>query len=528
MKKINRRKLLKAAGLGTSGILNRPLEMMFGSLLMGIINKAHAQNNTNDLTKNFIMFALPGAPSRWTWEPLVPHDDKNLIIPNFNVVNRFSPTPSDTISSALYDDIKIRDINMPWLWQFDLPTISGSIPMSSLMSDMLMIKGINVVNPGHTGARLLQFKPSGISHTMSSLTSDLSERPIPFIGSRVGSDAFASKLNKSGIFLGTNGNWLENLLTPFKVNSSSDILEANLSASDNELKAIFESMDKFARRLHPGFDLSKKSQKNALEMISQNLNNLESEFFSRRDKYRSLLEIATDPIPNANPLTLLKGINDKKILVEGVEIRELLKRNQRRNNNFFGINFMAEQFALIEYALIHKLTASITANLVSFNGFSFDEHNVHPHRALLSNSLWNRGFATCVNELRSKLKEVNEWDKTLIMVAGEFGRTPKKEELGGSDHAVRATCATFFGGDLTGDEIIGDTLQDSKSTTYPGSWSMGADNDGYGIIGHGHLASTIAELLKAKSPVTNASSLVKIQEGKYVSKMRKSKLIINS
>jgi len=65
---------------------------------------------------------------------------------------------------------------------------------------------------------------------------------------------------------------------------------------------------------------------------------------------------------------------------------------------------------------------------------------------------------TSVTALVNDLKDRGLQDDVLVVVLGEFGRTPKITPLGpGREHWADAGCALFFGGGLTMGQVIGET-----------------------------------------------------------------------
>jgi hypothetical protein len=85
--------------------------------------------------------------------------------------------------------------------------------------------------------------------------------------------------------------------------------------------------------------------------------------------------------------------------------------------------------------------------------FDFDTHldNFSRLRALLPP--FDKGLAA----LFDRLKERGLFDETALMVAGEFGRTPKVNGQGGRDHWARAMFALLAGGNVQGGQVIGET-----------------------------------------------------------------------
>ncbi|MEK6237764.1 MAG: DUF1501 domain-containing protein [Planctomycetales bacterium] len=85
--------------------------------------------------------------------------------------------------------------------------------------------------------------------------------------------------------------------------------------------------------------------------------------------------------------------------------------------------------------------------------FDFDTHsdNFNKLRTLLPP--FDRGLSATLD----RLGERGRLDSTAILVAGEFGRTPKVNGQGGRDHWARAMFALMAGGDVRGGQAIGAT-----------------------------------------------------------------------
>lgn len=96
--------------------------------------------------------------------------------------------------------------------------------------------------------------------------------------------------------------------------------------------------------------------------------------------------------------------------------------------------------------------------------FDFDTHldNFSRLRALLP------PFDTGLAALLDRLKERGLLEETALMVAGEFGRTPKINAQGGRDHWARAMFALMAGGDVQGGQVIGATDDRASEPTGTG------------------------------------------------------------
>ena len=98
-------------------------------------------------------------------------------------------------------------------------------------------------------------------------------------------------------------------------------------------------------------------------------------------------------------------------------------------------------------------------------------------------NLWDRSYFqnmyanaamldTGLGQLIADLKASGHLAKTLIVVMGEFGRTPGDlNSRGGRDHWRDTMCALLVGGGVKGGQVIGDTTADGSAIATPG-WSQ--------------------------------------------------------
>jgi arylsulfatase A-like enzyme len=65
----------------------------------------------------------------------------------------------------------------------------------------------------------------------------------------------------------------------------------------------------------------------------------------------------------------------------------------------------------------------------------------------------DRAYSALITDLRER----GLLESTLVVLMGEFGRTPKLNALGGRDHWPRAGCVCLAGGGVKGGQVIGAT-----------------------------------------------------------------------
>jgi uncharacterized protein (DUF1501 family) len=87
--------------------------------------------------------------------------------------------------------------------------------------------------------------------------------------------------------------------------------------------------------------------------------------------------------------------------------------------------------------------AGVAAIRLSLNGFDTHSGQQGTHARLLTN------LADGLTALKSALLELNRWDSTLVMTYAEFGRRPRENLSGGTDHGT-ASAHFVLGGQVKG------------------------------------------------------------------------------
>lgn len=88
---------------------------------------------------------------------------------------------------------------------------------------------------------------------------------------------------------------------------------------------------------------------------------------------------------------------------------------------------------------------------VTLNGWDAHVNNHAIHRGLV------KVLDPALSALIRDLKRRNLLDETVVLCAGEFGRTPKINPLGGRDHWPTGYSIALAGGGVTGGRVIGET-----------------------------------------------------------------------
>ena len=524
--KLSRRNALKLFGKTSVGavVAPHPLKLLFSAFVGSPMSGALADETYN--SRRYLFICMHGAPARWVWDPLHPFDPASEIIPNNHVGSKYVSTDGQVYDDLEYESTNINGINMPWMWQFDVPKFNGANnplqrrPMSELMDSMLMIRGIETGNPAHTGAQHLQNYPLGIPYSIGSLASDHSSLPIPFVNMNGLTNGFKSKKGLSQVNLNAKNtqtptdNLLEKLLKPFMTNPSPGFLN-NKSLLDAAISEVMGELNLVANQHQPKSQEIINSQQNAEELIKQGFSDLATKYPELVSKYRRLIETASNADPN---VMTLPGINDLPVIPNGTsdDLRDMFTDRD--------IFRMAKQFAVAEYIMTNDICPSMTISPGPFQGFNFDEHQRDKLLSLMFNTYWNRALAACLLELIDQLKAKDLYNETVINIGGEFGRNPRNDGTG-SDHSSAATSYTFLSGALVGNQIIGNTIKNAPITQSIGTWGYKGKNGALitnpnreiGYLNLGHLTSSIATMLRVPSPVTASQSLVTENEAGQLS-----------
>lgn len=124
--------------------------------------------------------------------------------------------------------------------------------------------------------------------------------------------------------------------------------------------------------------------------------------------------------------------------------RESDKMRDRYGRHLFG------QSLLLARRLVEVGMPVVQANMGSMN--HWDTHGDNFNRLKKTHlPPLDQGLSALITDL----KERNLLDETLIVVTGEFGRTPKINAGGGRDHWSRVFSAVFAGGGIRGGQVIG-------------------------------------------------------------------------
>lgn len=121
--------------------------------------------------------------------------------------------------------------------------------------------------------------------------------------------------------------------------------------------------------------------------------------------------------------------------------------------NAYGDEF--GQRCLLARRLVERGTrfVEVSFNLNFVNGTGWDTHNQGQLKQHLLIQSLDRAFSSLITDLDSK----KLLDKTLLIIAGEFGRPAKFDGGGGRGHQAKVFTAVLAGGGLKTGQVIGET-----------------------------------------------------------------------
>lgn len=563
---MNRRNfLLKSAGITSLFATGFPMQSLLSLIAEGLIQKAHADSNGLK-SKNLIQFVWAGGPPRWGFDQFLNPFPGDYFDPNTpGVFTRFIEEGDDSnkiYSRGRYETFysSRHNMNLPWLWKFDLPSPSsrgGSRPMQDLLENMMVIRGIDMLQDGHDINQYKLTSPTTGGFSFSGLVSDKSSSPFPCISlfrkdlglpfrARSGSSQTVFRLHDEG-----TPNLIEKLMEPFQRGPYSNI---DLNKSE-----INEAMDlaisRFKVQRSPENRLVSalySDRENAKKLMSSTIESFIPRWGGLVSKYSSLI---SNSLFSSGQLISIEGLTDAKLTVkrEAEDEYNMWKfwHNVHPRNKDFRTLFntqtippgLAETFAMTEFVITSGLTSALTAmpqpiqnysvqdevgSTSLFNEYNMDEHFIGPNISLLANSMHYRCFASCLLELISSLKDQKMFDSTVIQIASDFGRMPRLDNVG-SDHGWTGGVMSMFSPMIRQPMILGNVYADgsrANSSQFKYSWGAGARvKEINQTINIGHASSTLCKILGVETTSPNTESLVSVSQTQVSSLIEKAKVI---
>lgn len=561
MKRMNRREALGIFGVAPLAL--NPLEVLVGSLVSGLFNKAQAETvgKKDPPARNFVHILQFGGAPRWYFDaPLSPYENKTSV-PNQGVATGFQDHGSH-LGLPVYSRSKVvrgnHELWLPSLWTSMIPTSGGgSVPMMALLDHILMIQGINLGLDGHPSNANRQNRPDPGSPSFTGLVADRSDTPIPAVQAFGGLAVHKSLKGIGQVSVTSKTYPLGELLSPFKHAALNDGYMNRREAMDAVINKALGRLAQYAQSSVPGSENLFEIRHQAEALMRKPLGNLASAYSMLYLKYHGLIETALGSMGS------VRGIGDKEIrtalfptnefgvtnftrishstvdsCVKNKDLRTVLQAGKSTIEN------LAEGMAIAEYMLVNGYSSSVTLGTNVLRGFRYedrvrfgngqavsaldqegvwesDEHAGGVAVSVVINSFRYRALAACLYEFISVLKAKGIFNDTVIEIGGEFNRSPRNDGSG-SDHGWWGTAVSLISGAISGPHIVGNVKSAgvSSGANYGGSWGAaapvrvdGADT----ALGLGHVSSTLAALLRVRSPTPNNMSLLtETQEGALV------------
>ena len=527
----NRRELMKMLGGVTAGagLLLSPAGMLLEAMTRGVYGRAMAQAG-GIRPRKWIDMRFDHAPPRWVYDLfLTPYAGGAPFVANDHLGTRYVAT-GRRYTDVEYKTVSMKGINVPWLWQYNVPAANGpDRSMAPLLDNMLQMRGVMVGNPDHLGACKLHYRPLGALQTLSALSADSSTAPIAALYYQAFGFEFGSTANKSPVRL-EGRNLIESLLSPFISQSSSAFKTAR-----GDLKTyLAAARDVFAGDLtgkNPGHGIAVEAQNSSVLLFETTFGDLTVVWNQLFNKYADLINRAFDPTK------IMIGINDlpigitpprskhyqyASVLVTNADLRTIIGANTTMTAH------MAQSFAIAEFVMSRNLSDSLTLSMGKIDNLNIsgtstqsdpDEHFTGKMPSLLVNTYMARAHAACLLELIDQLKSpaINCFDETVINFSGEFNRRPRVDGFG-SDHNYEGGNYTLLSGCIDGPKVIGNIKANSGEAVYSGTYGYGAPIATLGgqQLDLGYCSASIATMLRTPSPVSARSSVLREERGKIV------------
>ena len=556
----SRRKFISASsGLGAGAYLAPPLNQLVDSILKGIIGNAQA-DSLAQAPRNYVNILIPGAPPRFCFDHFLRTNESDpAVLPNRIVSNCFLP-PANAAGTAdtAYKTIRYNNLLVPHFFSHSLVTSSGTVPATSLLENMLVVRGTCTDIDGHLQNALFQQTPISGLPSISGAVADASDRrfgAVQMPGRGVWS-AFASKKGRAVSNIGAEPfgalSTLLKMFQPIEPTGAKTNKERRQNAYDRGRTIL----KKYISDGLPGSESLSKSFLDAEAQLKVGIAGVDQEWAALMAKYRNAIEASvkqrnlpgisdfairsdesnvTSESPGGDPAfsRFAAYLFSPRGLHTLIQHREFDLRDSLANVTCLG---MASGFALAEYLLLKNLSSVVEIGLgFQLDGLLFrsafarstgtkredivnsdyslamDMHEMGQFPSLYFSHALFRGVAGGILELSQKLRATRSngkslFDETVIHLTTEFERAPRSDGTG-SDHGFNAGITSAFSGAIKrGPIVVGNVFNkpDRGPTMkfpwygYEGSWGLGAPMSTLNGLtpNPSHVAATIAALLR--------------------------------
>ena len=527
-----RRQVLGMLSAGAlTPLMNNPVRVLIAGLVDGIIMRSQAQaaTNVNLPPRNYVFLGFAGGPLRVHFDnPLTPYTNQ-AVVANAGIVSRWTNSTAAAYTSTSFTR-NGNTLNMPHLWNCSLPVSGGgTVPMASLLDNMLMIRGINNGSDGHALNYFKTTRPVNQSSSIDGAVSERSNMSIPaaaLLGANDG--AFKAATGVSPSMMPNNDNPLLSILKAF--DKSSDGLTSNFlsrqQAMDVAMQSAMKNLSDYAKSRIPGSENLYSMRSTAEKVLQAGIGNVQSAYQGLVQKYRGLVQaVGNSAIPGISDVNVsVSGLPKDSLTIAPNEYVSSSLDMRTMINGKCTVSNLAENFAVAEYLLVNGFTNSINMGMSSAFGLNFlnngssgewglDEHYGGGMVSMMANSFYWRAVATCIYEFANVLKSKNLWKDTVMHLGGDFGRNPNNRGSG-SEHGWMCNSVSIISGAITKPYVVGNTYWNGSPYAdrglYTGTWGASAPTivDGQAQeLTLGHMASTVCSLLRVNSPTPNNNPL---------------------
>ncbi len=525
-KKQSRRDVLKLLGAGAA-VASSPMELFLDKLVPSLIERAVAKD-TKALANKYILIQQFAAPPRWMYDLfLSPYGSNPManIMANGSVASEL--TGGSRYTGVTYKTHKVKGINAPIVWKYDVADGTGAArPISDLMDNMIVLQGIDALNPGHSPAAALVNRPL----TQYSIDGILADKAgLPFGGIGLGSTALDFKSPKGKNAKVYSGGQDMATLLPEAFAAGVGDLHKEYS---KEIDGAVEKLNRGIASAKLGSSSLSLDQNGARKLMEGEVEKIAAAYPALLAKYETII---SETIKMSQGL---KGLTDKPVGKTGDRTGDLDYResagdhiindtDMRDTIKTANVPNLAKEFAVAEYVITNNLTSSVAVGMpnmrVRFNGatrsVTKDQHRTGVFNSVFYTALFYRISSACILGLIDGLKATpykgsNMFDHSVIRQSGEFGRHPRTDGSG-SDHSPWSSNCMLLSGMIKGPIIAGQILKDGASIgRRPGSWGAAGRLKHGPTATTGHVISSIATMLGIQTPsVNNPSLLIKNEKG---------------
>lgn len=539
---------------GAAGLVSTtdPFEILLRSLVDGLISKAQAAE-TGQEVGNLIDIHLDGAPTDWMIKSKNPRGQGNFIN-NEQLKTAF--TAGGVTASTREHRVSPLNVNgityhLPPLWHSQLPLSGGgSIAASQLWKHCLQTHN-TMQGDGHLVNQVRWMKPSDGDTSLSGRVADLSSRAIPAVAMEpTRKDSYKSSRVSQVLTSGGAQNPLINVLAPFDrpANELPGEFLNRRQAMDVAVMRALNLLRIAAASKNPGTENLFALRHTAEQTIRTGVSGVLNTYPALKAKYEGIIDRCvqaaqgvSNPVagvgdraisPSANREMILIGEPVTYVNMNGADVRTIFRTQAQAGAAATTLEYMAKGCALAESLIVNGFS-----NFVMFSEFSarnlyypetrryadnslvgtnvvanygLDQHNEGGLLSLVVNTFIHHALISCVYELMDCIRRAGQWENTVIMTQGEFGRSPRQADVMGSDHGWEGAGSTLFSGKLSRPFILGN-LTSNTNGQYIGTWkgsSLNLVDGGRYPLRVEHVASTVAHLVGINTPTPNSQSLL--------------------